>query len=595
MLIKMVFSKIVSVVILSTLLIGCSIDETAGKTAIPISASALSIAFNPTKAFHFTWTDVVDANYYELHEDSTGSSGYTLVKGNIPTVNGANSFDHFAPLHGRLNAKYILKSCNAGGCATSEAIYISTRVPEMVNAIINLERPDDENLQGDALFGYSVTISADGNTLATGAYFETNPDEDGVPVAEAGSVSVYSRTNNIWTRQARLTNVQYDDRGDRFGYSLNLSADGNSLAVAATRESGTGVGVSDESEAKNVDNGSTASAGTGAVFLYSRTGLTWKQQAYIKDSNPEPFGNFGTFVKLSKDGTTLAVGAQWSDSSVTGINSSVTPNRDAQNSGSAYVFVRDGSTWTQQAYLKPKVVDAGDNFGVGMSMSTDGNTLAIAGWWEDSNAKGINGDEANNDAVDSGAAYVFVRNGSTWTQQAYLKASNSEAGDRFGTMVTISADGNTLAVSSWWEDSNATGINPIETDNSVDAAGAVYVFTRSGTTWTQQAYLKSSNTDAGDLFGSSMTISADGNTLVVTAQEENSDAKGINGDQTNNSAVNSGAAYVFVRDGLTWSQSAYLKASDTAANAKFGAGLSINADASTLAIGANGVGKLYIY
>ena len=130
-------------------------------------------------------------------------------------------------------------------------------------------------------------------------------------------------------------------------------------------------------------------------------------------------------------------------------------------------------------------------------------------------------------------------------QQAYLKASNTGASDFFGASVAIS--GNTVVVGAYGEDSAATGVNGNQADNSAIDSGAAYVFVRSGSTWTQQAYLKASNTGASDFFGASVAISGD--TVVVGAYDEDSAATGVNGNQANNSAVDSGAAYVFVRIG----------------------------------------------
>ncbi|HNA90010.1 MAG TPA: FG-GAP repeat protein, partial [Anaerolineales bacterium] len=143
----------------------------------------------------------------------------------------------------------------------------------------------------------------------------------------------------------------------------------------------------------------------------------------------------------------------------------------------------------------------------------------------------------------------------TPAQQAYIKASNSGADDNFG---KVALDGDTLVVGASGESSNATGINGNQLDNSASSAGAVYVFVRSGNTWSQQAYIKASNTDANDYFGSSIAIAGD--TIVVGAYGEDSNATGINGNETNNSAATSGAVYVFTRTGSTWSQQAYIKA-----------------------------------
>src|SRR5262249_28586387 len=159
-------------------------------------------------------------------------------------------------------------------------------------------------------------------------------------------------------------------------------------------------------------------------------------------------------------------------------------------------------------------------------------------------------------------------------QQAYLKASNTDAADRFGYSVAISGD--TIVVGAYGESSKATGINGNQSDNSANLAGAAYVFVRSGTAWRQQAYLKASNTDAGDRFGNSVAVSGD--TVVVGAVLESSNATGVNGDQINNSAAGAGAAYVFVRSGATWNQQAYLKASNTDAADQFGVSVAISGD-----------------
>src|SRR5262249_35676171 len=151
--------------------------------------------------------------------------------------------------------------------------------------------------------------------------------------------------------------------------------------------------------------------------------------------------------------------------------------------------------------------------------------------------------------------------GSAWTQQAYLKASNTGANDYFGISVSIS--GNTVVVGAAHEASGATGVNGNQTDNSFPFSGAAYVFVRNGTTWSQQAYIKASNTGHGDSFGEKLSVSGD--PLVVGAVSESSSATGVNGNQADDSAGNSGAAYIFVRNGTNWSQQAYLKASNTTA------------------------------
>jgi hypothetical protein len=300
------------------------------------------------------------------------------------------------------------------------------------------------------------------------------------------------------------------------------------------------------------------------------------QQAYLKASNTDGFDQFGTSVSLSGD--TMVVGARYEDSQATGVNG-VQSDNGARSAGAAYVFVRSGGAWAQQAYLKASNTDGVDNFGACVSIS--GDTVVVGAPGEDSNATGVNGDQSNNSAGNAGAAYVFVRSAGVWTQQAYLKASNTDASDLFGWSVAVSGD--TLVVGAIYESSNATGVNGVQSDNSASFAGAAYVFVRSAGVWTQQAYLKASNTDARDYFGQSVRISGD--TVVVGAYFESSNAMGVNGDQSDNSARSAGAAYVFVRSGTTWTQQAYLKASNTDAGDIFGYSVSISDD--TVVIGAD--------
>ena len=145
-------------------------------------------------------------------------------------------------------------------------------------------------------------------------------------------------------------------------------------------------------------------------------------------------------------------------------------------------------------------------------------------------------------APDSGAVYVFAPDAAAaFAQQAYIKASNPDERDGFGSQVTLSGD--TLAVGARQEDSNATGIDGDQSDNSAADSGAVYVFTRNAGVWSQQNYVKASNTDAGDAFGTSIAISID--TLVVAANLEDSAATGIDGDQSSSRAASSGAVYAF--------------------------------------------------
>jgi hypothetical protein len=193
----------------------------------------------------------------------------------------------------------------------------------------------------------------------------------------------------------------------------------------------------------------------------------------------------------------------------------------------------------------------------------------------------VTGDEVRLEVEDEVAVYPVTID-PTITQQAYLKASNTEEFDIFGYSVAIS--GETVVVVAHGEDSAATGVNGNQSDNSAFNSSAAYVFVRSGTSWSQQAYLKASNTEANDQFGYSVAIS--GETVVFGAHGEASNATGVNGNQGDNSAEGAGAAYVFVRSGTTWSQQAYLKASNPGAGHVFGFSVAISGE--TVVVGEPG-------
>src|SRR5262249_9086539 len=152
----------------------------------------------------------------------------------------------------------------------------------------------------------------------------------------------------------------------------------------------------------------------------------------------------------------------------------------------------------------------------GSSAAVSGDTVVVGAPYESSNATGVDGDPSTNSAPSAGAAYVFVRSGTNWSQQAYLKASNTDANDGFGTTVAVSGD--TVVVGAYGESSNATGVHGDQSDNNAQWAGAAYVFVRFGGVWSQQAYLKASNTQEYYEFGISVAVSGD--TVVVGAPNE---------------------------------------------------------------------------
>ncbi|MCG6148431.1 FG-GAP repeat protein [Leptospira levettii] len=375
----------------------------------------------------------------------------------------------------------------------------------------------------------------------------------------------------LWETQAYLK-ASNADANDGFGYSVDIS--GDTIVVGAAGESSNQTTITNGNSA-SADNSATSS---GAAYVFQRTGSIWAQEAYLKAPNAESTDFFGTAVAI--DGNTIIVSAIQEDSNQITITNGPTASIDnsATSSGAVYVFQRAGSTWVQQAYIKPPNAEANDQFGIFLSIS--GDTIVVGAFNEASNQTTItNGTSAsaNNSAALAGAAYVFQRSGTTWAQQAYLKASNIEANDRFGTSVSISGD--TIVVGSGFEDSNQTIITngaTASSDNTASASGAAYVYRRTGSTWTEEAYLKAPNADANDQFGNAVAI--DGDTIVVGAFSEASNQTTITNGTTassDNSATLAGAAYVFQRTGSTWSHQAYLKPPNLGADDRFGNAVAI--------------------
>ena len=350
--------------------------------------------------------------------------------------------------------------------------------------------------------GYSVALSADGNTLAVGG----NIDNSNV-----GATWVFTRTGTTWSQQGpKLVGTGATGTSVLQGTSVALSADGNTLAVG---------GRGDNNNA-------------GATWVFTRTGTTWDQQG------PKLIGAdsraAGYSVALSADGNTLAIGAPGTDFGL----------------GATWVFTRTGTAWNQQG---PKLIRAGVNGsavqqGFSVALSADGNTLATG---------------APSDANETGATWVFTRTGTTWSQQGPKLVGTGASGlygVSQGTSIALSADGNTLAASGKF-------------DNRF--AGATWVFTRTGTAWSQQGPKLVGTGAAGNseaFQGTSVTLSADGNMLAAGGSGDNGDV---------------GATWVFTRAGTTWSQQGP-KLVGTGAflgSVQQGQSVALSADGSTLATG----------
>jgi hypothetical protein len=550
-----------------------------------------------SKHLNFTWDANTALDLSRISINPDGASGFTVdpSAANIPA--NVTGFSLEIPVHltDWVNAQYLVEACNTGETQCKSSPNQTVALVDSIAATfyVKASNPGPHN------FGYSVALSDDGSTLAVGNVFEgsasTGINGDQTDTGQrGGAVYVYVKSGLTWVQQAYVKAPVASDFGDSFGWSVSLSSDGNTLAVGVKGENSSATGIggdqTDNSASSpgavhvltrsgttwayqayikasvitsafgwSVDlssDGNTLAVGAfqdagggggaGAVFVFTRSGTTWVQEEYITASNSGAGDNFGWSVSLSSDGNTLATGAPSEQSSATGINGDQADNSVAgQKSGAAYVFTRSGITWTQQAYIKASNTDADDNFGESLAISGDGNTLAVSAVREQSIATGIDGNQSDNSADRSGAAYIYTLSAGTWTQQAYIKASNTNVDDRFGRSIALNSDGNTLAVGAKHEDSIAKGINGDQAADTTSNSGAVYIFIRNGTTWIQKAYVKPASTLGSETFGDSVSFSDDGNTLAVGAIGEQGNSPGVNGDQTSRGIGNAGAVYLY--------------------------------------------------
>jgi len=273
--------------------------------------------------------------------------------------------------------------------------------------------------------------------------------------------------------------------------------------------------------ARDADAGGPES---GSAYVFMRVGSTWLESVKLLPADGEAGDNFGSSVAL--DGDTAIIGAhEW----------------DNDGPGSVYVFTRVGCGWTESSKLLPDDANAGDRFGG--SVSLDGDTVLIG---------------ADADVGLAGSAYVFVRTGGAWVQQAKLVASDGASQDSFGLSVAI--DGDTAVIGAWLDDDNGPG------------SGSAYVFTRSAGVWTERAKLLASDGAALDFFGKRVAL--DGDTALIGAHE------------VDYVGTETGAAYVFTGSGGAWTEQAKLFASDPAPGHNFGVSIALHGD--TALIGANG-------
>ena len=385
---------------------------------------------------------------------------------------------------------------------------------------------------GSANQGMSVALSANGDTAIVGGPGPNNADRDRSPfVGPTGAAWVFTRSGGVWTQQGdKLVGSTSEYGGGLWsqGASVALSADGNTAIVGGPSDNRT----------------------TGAAWVFTRSGGVWTQQGnklvgtgvYRAGEPPLPLGQ-GMSVALSADGNTAIVGG-WRAEAV-------------------WVFTRSSGVWMQQG---EKLVGTGAvgnaRQGMSVALSADGNTAIVGGWSDNST---------------TGAAWVFTRSGSVWTQQGKKLVGTGAVGNaRQGMSVALSADGNTAIVGGPSDNARAGSV-PF----GLGAAGAAWVFTRSAGVWTQQGNKLISTGVAGSgRQGVSVALSADGNTAIVGGL---ADDKGV------------GAALAYTRSGDHWTQDKKL----VGTGAMAASSVALSGDGSVVMVGSpdvsGGVGAAWVF
>lgn len=569
-----------------------SLRSSFSSASVPANGSGIwpsvKVEAQSPKVLSFQWSAVEGATHYKFYKQD-GDNGAVQVGGNLTTTNATDEIG--VHVHDWVNTRYWVEACIADNCTTrSDNAFTAT---EMIKTIGYLKA---SNTGAFDWFGWSITLSGDGQTMAIGAPAEdsraigVNGDQANNESTNSGAVYVFVKEDGLWNQQAYLKASNTEQPGlnasrylpnDRFGYRVALSDDGNTLAVSALLEDSPSYGINCNQNNYEQTSSATTSDGpgellvaknfdVGAVFVFTRTEGSWFQEAYVKPifSVVHAFNGtalrFGDSLALSGDGYTLAVGTPQDAIGRSGV---FTPS-SAASSTECLEFYPSSSSSTSSASSVSTSSSPG---------SSSNSSSSYAG------------------GTGSGAVYTYRKGANGWVEDAHLKASNAEQADAFGTSIALSTDGTTLAVGAIGETSIATGINGDQADNScfyitggiagisvqenyvIDAKckdagryqirdtlsnGAVYVFQYANQLWQQEAYIKPASAFLRTIFGASVDLSGDGNTLAIGAPGDASKATSINGDNAQNiEYANTGAAYIFNRSGNAWAQEAFIKPS----------------------------------
>lgn len=474
----------------------------ATNQASSVTLTSNAFGYNSTYDTHegSDWQLATDINFTNVHKEVV-NDGSAKTSWTVKELNQNTTY----------YARVAHKGTISGYGGWSSVISFTTKalfIPENETAILTAS--DKASNDG---FGYDVSVTGAGDVTAIGSPMATAGG-----FATAGKAYLYRYSNGSWSEKP----ITASDKaaGDQFGYSVALSGDGLRAVIGAPFANGEGKvylflwdgtnyiqetiltaadgAVGDDfGSAVSIDYYSTrvvvgapnadfaAITSIGAVYVFSRSGSAWSQEAKLQDTGNVASTLLGCSVSIVDNGDRLIAGASG--------------YTDTIKTGAVYVYARTGTIWYQEERLVPSDAAADDSFGHSAEISGD-STRMIGGSY--------GGDDL---ASNTGKAYIFKRAGTTWTEEAKLTASDRAADDSFGYSVSINKTGNNVLIGAYAADPSA-----------LSSAGKVYTFSRSGSTWTQRNILTASDKAAGFVFGRSVSLNSSGDVGIMGSKDADS-------------------------------------------------------------------------
>lgn len=461
---------------------------------LTITSNAFSVVYGNDTHLSSDWELATDTNFNNI-----------VVSSYNDTTNKTNWYINYLDN----NTIYYIRVRHRGTNLGYSPYSVYNKITTKVKYVVNLEtyKLNSSNYEKNDNFGYAVSISDDGTRVAIGAPYTSTKGL--FSAKKHGAVYIFHYNGTSWTEEAILV-ASDKSNDDHLGYSVHLDSTGTRVLAGATEDSTPGI------------LGLGAINNHGSVYVFSRSGTTWTEEAKLEASSKVANERLGSSVSCNSDCTKLVTGGR--------------------GSSSIYLYTRSGTSWTQ----RQRIASSG---GLGTSVSVNRNgDRVIAGAPTSTN----------------GQANIYTLSSTTLTLETTLTASDGASGDSYGTSVSMDTTGTRVAIGS-----------PKADPSSLADAGKAYVYVRSGTTWSQEAIIEASDKATNNYFGTSVSISEDGTRLLIGAPNRSSG--GIS---------KSGGIYAYVRSNNIWYEEHILSASDKAENNYFGFSVDINEIGTRAIVGA---------